>query len=320
MLNRDKITELLLKDHLTEEEKSLLKGLINSDKEAEEFVNFYQKTKSAVSTSSHLSYEEIGDYILYKNNLAPEDPAIIKSIPKIENHLRECSNCSEEFKKLNSEYADIESFVASELNTGEKKSEPAVIVSRKNKFSFSRYTFISVIIIGIIYSALFAFSKISAPKYYDLASVQNQSDFYATRGRATDDFIKGLNALDNGKIGNAIDYLKSDIKNNPDDKTIFYSYYILGLTYLDNAETKVIGLFPGFNSSYAEQALLNLKEAIRKNNSGNYMNINYDAYFYSAKASLILGNINEAKKDLEIVIKNRGSKLDEAEDILKKLQ
>jgi tetratricopeptide (TPR) repeat protein len=319
MSNKEKIIELLQKDGLSEEDQIILKELIRDDKEAAEFYDFYRKINAGIKSSSHLSFEELSDYILYKNGLEPEDRAIIKSIPQIEGHLRSCPVCNDEFKNLSGEFNNIETFVSSELKKGEEKTGTSSITFIKRS-NVSRYAFLSILFLGLIYGAMFTISKITTPKYYALASVNKESDFYATRGRVTDDFIKSLNALDEGNIPEAINFLKSDIKNNPADKTIFYSYYILGLTYLDNAKHSFIGLFPQYNDYYAKQALLNFQTAIQKNDTGNYRNITLDAYFYCAKANLMLGNLDDTKNELMSVIKEKGSKMDEAKRMLKELE
>lgn len=320
MTNQDKIFELLQKKELTVEEKKLLEQWSNEDADSAKFVSIYKKLNNIIGSSSHLSYEEIGDYILLKNDLDPENKNVIKLVPRIEDHLRSCSKCSGEFKILDEEFSSIETFVGSELAKQEVKAATPSNINSRRKFNFSRYAFFTILILGILYGVMFTVSKVTTPRYYDLAAINNKTDFYATRGRATGDFLKSLNALDNGKINDAINYLKSDIKNHPDDKTIFYSYYILGLTYLDNAGRNIIGLFPHYNSYYAEQAAVNFQNAIQKNNSGNYMNITLDAYFYLAKANIMMGDKKAAKENLMTVINEKGSKMDQARQILNGLE
>ena len=319
MNNVEKIAQLLQKENLSREEKLQLEQLIAEDKEAAKFVETYKSVSSLIKSSSHLSTEEIGDYVLYKNNLTPEDNNIIKSIPKIEDHLRNCLRCSKEFQDLNEEFTGIESFVASEMAVKkvEQKTHVHKPVKRNNIY---RYVFLSVILLGILYGAIFTISKMTEPKYYDLAQIENKPDFYTTRGRATNDFLKCINALDEGNIKEAIECLKSDINNNPNDETIFYSYYILGLTYLDNAENDLAGLFPHYNNTYIDLAVKNLQTAVQKNDSGNYRNVTLDAYFYLAKANLMKGDLKEAKKELINVVKEKGSKMNEAENILNALE
>ena len=319
MNNQDKIGELLQKENLSNEEKLLLEQLIKEDKEAEKYVDIYKKLDKVISSFSHLSTEEISDYVLYKNNIEPEDKNIFKVVPKIEDHLRNCSQCSEEFKVLNEEFSSVESFVASELKGNDKQHVP-INLTVKRSSNIYRYALLAIVVVGVLYGLMFAVSKATTPKYYALASIESKPDFYTTRGRATNDFLKCLNALDEGNINEAIMCLKSDIKNSPNDKTIFYSYYILGLTYLDNADHNVAGLFPHYNKEYIDLAIKNFQTTIQKNDSGNYPNITLDSYFYLAKANLMKGNVKEAKKELKDVITQKGSKMNEAEKILNALE
>jgi tetratricopeptide (TPR) repeat protein len=141
-----------------------------------------------------------------------------------------------------------------------------------------------------------------------------------SRGRTTDDFELSMKALEDKEYQSAIEYLKSDIDLNSKDETIFYSYYILGLTYLETAEKNVLGLFPSFDKSSAELALQNFKKTIEKNTSGKFQNVNLDAYFFAAKASLMVDDTKSAKDYLNIVVNDKGSKMNEARQILNELK
>lgn len=320
MTNQDKILELLQKEKLSEEEKLLLERFSVEDAEAAKFINAYKKLNNVIRASSHLSYDDIGDYILFKNNFAPENKNVIKIISRIEEHLRNCSKCTEDFKILNEDFNNIETFVGSEFSKAKNIESSAKEIFQKKKSQYSRYVIFTILTIGILYGILFTVSKVTTPIDYELAVVNTSTEFYSTRGRATGDFLKSLNALEKGNIDEAIYCLKDDIKNHPDDKTIFYSYYILGLTYLHNTDRSFIGLFPHYNVFYAEQAAKSFQNVIRKNNSGNYKNINLDACFYLAKAKIMMGNKKAAKQDLTMVINEKGSKMDEAKYILSKLR
>lgn len=320
MTDKNKIFELLQKEKLSEKEKLLLERFSSEDPDTAKLIDAYKKLNNVIASSSHLSYDEIGDYILFKNNLAPENKNVIKIISRIEEHLRTCSKCNDDFKLLNEDFNDIETFVGSELSKVKNNEGYTREIFQKKKFHFSRYVIFAILAIGMLYGIMFTVSQMTTPVDYELAAVNNKTDFYATRGRATGDFQNSLNALDKGNINEAIRCLKDDIKNHPDDMTIFYSYYILGLTYLDNADRSFIGLFPHYNAYYAEQAARSFQEAIQKNNSGNYKNINLNACFYLAKANIMMGNKNAAKKDLTIVVNEKGSKMDEAKKILSEME
>ncbi len=190
----------------------------------------------------------------------------------------------------------------------------------KQKFIFPRYAFTSIIALGLVYLSLYIISSFTTPEFYKDAAINSESEFSVNRGRATEDFQNSLKALDKNNFDEAISYLQKDIKNNPDDETIFYSYYILGLANLETSEHDVLGLFPGYNTNKTEKGVEYLKESIRKNESGKFINIKLNSYFYLAKASLMLNDKISAENYLKLVISGRGSKMEEAQKLLGELE
>jgi len=321
MNNFDKILTLLQKQRLSSEEQEQLNLLIRNDPESKEFYDIYTKLNSALS-SPHISYNHLKDYILYKNKIEPEDKCVISRIPKIELHLKKCERCTEEFKTLNQEYTELELFLSEKL-PGEKspvtdKERDVHIASKQGKAPV--YLFASVIVLGFVYMLLLLTSNIFTPFNYKLASLEDKSEFYVTRGRATEEFQESLKALEDEDYLSAVSYLEKDIYKNPEDQTIFYSHYILGLAYLENAEKSYAGLFTSFNETGIKKGLDNFVQCIEKNTSGKFPDITFNACFYSAKGNLILNDIESAKKQLKIVIEGKGSKMLEARKLLNELE
>ena len=321
MNNLEKIIELLEKKKLSKEEKLEFDSLVGSDPEAKKLYDTYMKLHSLLK-SKHISLDELRDYILYKNNLEPENREIIKRIPDIELHLKNCEICTEEFKNLNEEYSEVDFFIADKFKAqpeeGREEIRASYIQSRIRRAPV--YAFASIIIIGFVYLSMLLISDLTTPDIYNLASVSDKSEYYVTRGRATDEFQESLKALEDNNFDLAIEFLESDIKNNPEDETIFYSHYIIGLAYLEKADNSFIGLFRSYNEGDADRGFKNLQFCIEKNTSGKYPDITYNAYFYSAKASLMLGDTKTAEEYLRIVIDEKGSKMDEAQNLLNELE
>lgn len=317
----DKILTLLQKVNLSDEEQEQLNSLVENDVEGKEFYNTYIKLNSALR-SPHISYEALKDYILHKNNIEPEDKNIITRIPEIELHLKKCERCVEELEILSQEYSELELFLSSKLSeeksTVADKEEIVNIPSRSWKTPV--YLFVSIIVLGFVYLSLFIASNISTPSNYKLASLEDKSEYYVTRGRATEEFQESLKALEDEDYTRAVSYLEKDIDKNPEDPTIFYSHYILGLTYLESAEKDYAGLFTSFNENDVKQGLDNFARCIEKNTSGKFPDITYNACFYSAKGNLILNHIESTKKCLKIVIEGKGSKMSEARKLLNELE
>lgn len=322
MKNFDKIIAFLEKDNLTEEDNRLLTLLLNQDAEAKEFYTNYKKLGSAFLSSRHLTIDELADYVLIKNGLEPENYENAINIPLFDAHIRRCGKCAEQMKLYNKDFSDVENFLSAQFKPTEEqliKETESKIIS-VSKFNIGRYALLGLSAFVIVFFSLLIISNLATSKYYKFATLDDISDMSISRGRNTDDFELSIKAIEEKDYLNAIEYLKSDIKLNSNDETIFYSYYILGLTYLETAEKNLLGLFPSFEKSSAKSALQNFNKAIELNTSGKFLNVNLDAYFYAAKASLMLEDINSAREYLSIVIKEKGSKMNESEIILKELE
>ncbi len=323
MSKRDKILELLEKKNPTAKDKQEIEELIGNDDELKEFAASYYDLSVIVSHSSHLSEEEIAEYILHQNGMNPDNTSITGKIPFIETHLRKCSVCSEIYKELNLEYSDADSFISETIQQNSKPISGTKNIKPENSYSryrTSRYAFASVLVIGLVYLVLYIFSSLSTPAYLEAAGLNNVTEFSINRGRATENFQNSLKALEKDNYNEAIDYLQKDIKQNPDDETIFYSYYMLGLSYLETAGHSFAGLFPGYDQDRALTGANYLKESVRKNNSGKFTNIKLNAYFYLAKASLMVNDKKSAKEYLSMVINEKGSKMEEAKKLLGELE
>lgn len=319
MKDFDKIIELLEKKSLTEDDKILLNKLLNENPENRSFFESYKKLERAFLASNHLTIDELGDYVLIKNGSEPQNPANISKIPLFELHLRLCEKCAEEMKFYNKEFADVENFVNQQMKTSKETYESTrARIFHLTQFNFTRYA-IGIAALLLIFVSLLVTSNLSTSKYYKLATVAELSETSGSRGRNTSEFELSIKAFEEKDYQSAIKHLTADIELNKNDETIFYSHYLLGLIYLETAEKSFLGLFPTFDKNSAELALQNLRKTIELNNSGKFQNINLDAYFYSAKASLMLEDTASAKKLLQIVVDEKGSKLSEAIEILKKL-
>ena len=321
MNKQDKISDLLQKKNLSDEELALLNSLIENDPESKEFYDAYSKIDSALK-SPHISYNDLRDYILYKNNMCPEDQDVVKRIPDIESHMKKCERCANEFKNLGEEYSELEFFLSEKLaegKTDEAGKANSIYTSGETRRT-PLYLFTSLIAMTFIILSLLVVSDIVTPDNYELARLEDKSEFYVTRGRATDEFQESLKALEEEDYGKAISCLQEDIDKNPGDQTIFYSHYILGLSYLENAEKSFAGLFESFNENDVRAGLENLKLCTEKNSSGRFPDITYNAYFYYAKGSLMLNDVESAKKYLRMVVSEKGSKMSEAQELLNELE
>ena len=320
MDNFEEILELLQKEELNEEKSDRLSSLISGDIEAQKFCDIYKKTEKAVKIFSHLTIGEISGYVLYKNNPANVDNETTKLAPRIEFHLRLCKKCGSKFKLLNEEYNETEIFISNISNDNKANEKPGGIFKNISSGLFaSRYGFLTTVAILICVSIIII-SRISAPQYYGLAEIKDKTEISFSRGRGSIEFMEGLRFLDENEYDEAIKYFDGDIVSNKNDETIFYSYYIVGITYLESAGKDVLGLFPSYDKDRVTMGIINLHECIQRNTSGKFPNINLNAYYYLAKANLMLGNKAKAIEYLNNVIEGKGSKMDEASRMLNELR
>ncbi|NWF89803.1 MAG: hypothetical protein HXY50_10130, partial [Ignavibacteriaceae bacterium] len=226
-----------------------------------------------------------------------------------------------ELEFYRNEYSEVKSFVTNQLDS------PNLNPSNRHefkKFSVGKNRFVKPFAyvlssLAIIASALVLIINFTGPNNYKLASLDDEFNISTARGRTTDNFELSIMALEAEDYQKAIEYLSDDIKMNSEDETIFYSYYILGLTHLKTAQRDFLGLFPSIDKGSAKTAIINFTKAIENNTHGKFPNVNLDAYFYIAKASLMLEDSRTARKYLEKVVTEKGSKMNEAKQILNEL-
>ncbi len=319
MKNFEYIINLIEKKNLTTEESKKLTALLKDDSKLKEYFNLYIKIKNAYGKADHPEADLLGEYVLYKNRMLKNEGKIVPVLPNIEKHLRECEQCREEYKLFNSEYEVIDAFVGEKITKTKNKTLIRNLFLNPSP-AYVRYSLASVFMIGVIYFILFFISSRSLTPIQKLASNYDRTENYVTRGRATDEFQKSMIALENNNYKRTIDFLEQDIKNNFKDETIFYSYYILGLVYLEDSYADFLNLFPSYNKEKVNRAISNLKECITRNSSGEFPNVNYDACYFIGKGYLMLNDKDHAVHYLELVITNNGSKSEEAKQILDELE
>lgn len=314
----EKIIDLLDKDFLTDDEKLLIKEMIDKSPETKHLHEAYLNLKGSLKRDEHIDEELMAEYVMYKNNLS-QNRLIILLANKVEDHLRNCVECEKLFTELNAEYCDIDSFVNQKISKQENHNKP---VQTKGSFLFNnlsaaKYAFASALAIVVLYIGLFAVSSFTTPHYKK--SFLDGDDFYTTRGRTSELFQRGLDAIDRNDYEWAIKFLNDDINSNKTDESIFYTHFVLGITYISKAENDFLGLFKSFNKDDVEKAIDNFQSSIELNNSGKFDNLKLDAHYFIAKAYLLIDNKPSAKEHLQIVIDGKGSYYKKAQELYKEL-
>lgn len=318
MSDFERIIEILDKDSISAEDKVLLDGMIENNPEAKKISQAYLRLKVSLKQDKHIDEELMGEYVLYKNNLS-SDRLIVLLSKMIEDHIRICEPCENLFKDLNSEYSEVDNFLANTIT--EKSTQGKTIPDQKyvsfSNFSTIKYAFAAVAAVVVLYLGLFAVSSFTTPDYKK--SFFDDGDFYTTRGRTTELFQRGLDAIDRKDYNSAIKFMNEDISNNRNDESIFYTHFVLGITYVNKAESDFIGLFKSYDKEDVLKGIDNFEKSIQLNNSGKFDNLKLDAHYFIGKAYLIIDQKESAKQHLQMVIDGKGSYYKKAEALIKDL-
>ena len=314
----EKIIELLDKDNRTNEEQYFLDEVINNDPQAKKVRDAYLNLKTSLKNDGHIDEELMAEYVMYKNNLS-SDKLVILLGNKVEDHIRKCIQCEKLFTELNAEYCDVDSFVSQSVTEPviQKKTVQSKGFFFFNNLNAAKYAFASLAAVVVLYLGLFAVSSFTTPDYKK--SFLDGEDFYTTRGRTSELFQRGLDAIDRNDYENAIKFLNDDINNNKSDESIFYTHFILGITYVKKAEKDFLGLFKSFDKEDVAKGINNFERSITLNNSGNFDNLKFDAHYFIAKSYLMIDDKTSAREHLQLVVDGRGSYFKKAEKLLNEL-
>lgn len=318
MNNIEKIIELLDKEFINTEEKNILNRIIENDPEARKISLAYSQLKTSLKRNEHIDEELMAEYVMYKNNLS-SDRLIILLANKVEDHIRKCVKCEKLFTELNAEYCEVDSFVSQSIveKIKQEKLSQHKTFFFFNNFSVAKYAFASLAAVVVLYLGLFAVSSFTTPDYKK--SFLEGEDFYTTRGRTSELFQRGLDAIDRKDYDSAIQYLNDDVNKNQKDESIFYTHFVLGITYVNKAESDFLGLFKSFNKEDVEKGISNFEKSIALNNSGRFDNLKLDAHYFIGKSYLMIDDKASARKHLQLVVDGKGSYYKKAEDLIKEL-
>lgn len=314
----NKLIELLDKEIISKDEKYLLDKMIRNNPEAKKINDAYLSLKNSLKRNEHIDEELMAEYVMHKNNLSSER-LIVLLANKIEDHIRKCVQCENLFEELNSDYCDVDAFVSQSVVEQVKEEKTAALKSPFlfNNISAAKYAFASLAAVVVLYLGLFAVSSFTTPDYKK--SFLDGEDFYSTRGRTSEFFQRGLDAIDRKDYSSAIQYLNDDVSKNQNDESIFYTHFVLGITYVNKAESDFLGLFKSFNKEDVAKGIENFKRSIELNNSGRFDNLKLDAHYFIGKSYLMIDDKTSAREHLQSVADGKGSYYKKAEELLKEL-
>ena len=289
-----------------------LPSLFANDPEAFDTYKKYQVVASAIRSQDHPDADTLAAYVLGELPVKKAEP--------ITQHIRDCSVCDETISELQSELNGIDLYLKNTINNKHTGFIQKANIFFHQSSPLIRYAAAAVVIIGLSYSSIYTVSVLTTSKNFMYGNLQSEQNFSISRGRQSDAFDEALYAIDQKDFSNAITALKKDIAANTNDQSIFYSHYILALTYFHAAYSAPLGLFPHYDKALITDAKSEFAECIRLNRNPQLNNISLDACFFSAKASILLDDRVSAKQGLQKVIDGKGSKMQEAKDLLLRIK
>ena len=311
MSSYEKLIEILEKNNISHEEENYINLLCAEDIEARKIFSIYNNLKTSRQKSFKVTDELLADYVLYINGIEPENKSVISLIPEIEKQIRASEKLKNEFEILNAEYSEADNFITQTFSKQTHvKLQQHTFYNRFKAPIYSASAFV------LIYVILFTAFNIFAPGYKKNILLYDNSDKSYSRGRVSESFQQSLIYINNKDYKTAAELLNKDIAENPESKTIFYSHYILGLIYLQNSESNILGLVKIYNGEELKKGIEQLEIAVNKNRGSQFKNINLNAYFFIANAYLALDNIKKAKSYLELVRSGKGGYMRNAEELL----
>ena len=321
MENNLEIYDLLENEELTSEEQKQFEKLISENPEISEFVIFYKNVKNIVKSSSHIDMELLGEYVLYQSSNDFSDLVISKIKPKIDSHLRVCNDCMESYKMLSEEYEDVNDFVENSIIEREVISETKNDLIPLSIFQNSFFKYASALAAIItIYTGALVFSNNSITNYQSKV-LELKSDLnYNSRGRTTEQFLRAVSEMERGNDANAIKALQNDLNENSKSLTIFYTHFVLGQIFLQNASKDFLGIKLGFDENSLNNSISEFNKVIETNQDARFANINLDAKYFIGQANLLLENVNEAKVNLSEVVEFKGKYLSQAKELLNEIE
>jgi hypothetical protein len=241
----------------------------------------------------------------------------------IEDHLTTCSKCNQEYIKLNKDFEQLDDYLSRSITTKneneyEYEKEPSIF-SRLKLTNF-KTAITAFMLLLVTYVGMMLMSNYTTLPYKENIFLfkENYNEFI--ENRSAELFWKSINTLNQEEFETSVGYLTEDIIKHPNDSTIFYSRYLLGIAYLKSSENNILGTFTSYDHIRVGKGIENLLLAIKQNSNGQNEQLNIDAHYYIAKGYLAIDELDLAIEHLQIVVHEKGKYYSDSIKILKAIE
>ena len=332
---------LLFDDLSTHEQLEVKQHTANCDKCRKQLEKFQMIISSLKrSQVSHVT----DDTLLLRYGIhisAPKEPdydgrKLTRSeVSKIRKHLAECSECMQKVDQFCQEYQEIDDYLEKTdfptLSLAPKSSwslvsENAIHFLKSVTFTAKSKIFVpipkfypiaagamAVILLMILVGPFF---RGSGNPYLELASLEQEEISLVTRSSISLPLNEEFSAFHERDYKKAIQNLERFITNNSTDPSIFYAHYLLGISYLIEAKSGLLGRFQKYDTELVDKGIENLQmaETLIVN-----IGIKEECYWYIGKAYLMKSGGENAKAVFEKVLNMRGRRYQEAKQTIKEI-
>lgn len=318
-----KIIKILEQAEISEEDEQFLQERSYEDINIKYFIEIYLKLEHVLESTSHLDFEILSEFILYYDGDMEAATYIPYITELIEDHLTTCSKCNQEYIRLNKEFEQLDDYLTKSITTKDEneyefEKEPSIF--SKLKFTNFKTAISALILLLVTYFGMMLMSNYTTLPYKENIFLFKENYNAFIEDRSAELFWKSLNALNQEEFETSIGYLTEDIIKHPDDSTIFYSHYLLGIAYLKSSENNILGTFTSYDHIRVGKGIENLLLATKQNSNGKNEQLNIDAHYYIAKGYLAIDELDLAIEHLQIVVHEKGKYYSDSIKILKAIE
>ncbi len=252
-------------------------------------------------------------------------------ISTIERHVAECSACQKSLNRLRQDYQGLNKYVersdVARIRLAPRHSK-STSTSQVRMFMKSVKQAVEQIIlaplprlvpatVGVmaVFFVIFWFGPFlrSGNPYFDLVRLEHGEISFQTRGNSKLTLGDALAAFRAGNVEKAVSGLQSFIANSQDAATIPFARLVLGIAYLEDAKTNVLGRFERVNMERVEAAIETLQRA---GSSSDNLRIREESYWYLANAYLLKQEPENALVSLDRLLTLKGRRSEDATSLI----
>jgi tetratricopeptide (TPR) repeat protein len=256
-------------------------------------------------------------------------------ITRITQHLAECDFCQKKVDQLCREYQEIEEYLE---KTGLPQisfaTEYPLIIRAKGALNFLKsakqmiknkifvpmpnFHLVAAGAVAVIALIIWVgpFFRGSDNPYHHLASLEHEKVSFLTRSGISKPIDMGVVAFYEGDYQKAIGDLEPFLSKNPSDSSLLYIHYILGISYLFEAKSELLGRFERIDTKMVDKGIQHLRITLKLTNN---FGIQEACKWYIGKAYLMKGEGKKAREIFETVMSMKGRRYRDAKAIIKDL-